>query len=279
MSRRTKQCPKCGSEVAQTALLCPHCRHSFRKGLQGFLETEHRGLKGAALIAVLTLLVGFLWALPGRLLSDDSVRRSRSVPEPSTSPAPPTPTPTPTPTPDSSKEPESTRAALYRPVVGGELSAGLSIGANHHLRGECVAGSFGNPGNPAAWRCFGYRDAQLGLIADPCWVLDAFRMICPRSPWVRTTRALIHSGPLPWELANAASRKEPWALELENGERCVHRYGGTIVSTAGGEVPLYQCATGEVFGVPDRSQEPWLAFYSSARGRSAQPVAIRVAWY
>jgi hypothetical protein len=77
----------------------------------------------------------------------------------------------------------------------------------------------------------------------------------------------------------------PWALELENGLRCVFNAGtGFVVAD---QRANYECGGvqfGEprgawIIGVPDRSSEPWLASVLSALGARSTEVAIKVAWY
>jgi hypothetical protein len=183
-----------------------------------------------------------------------------------------------------------------------------------HDRGNCFSDSQVNPAVFEAHRCFGTRNRigkvdgelvrRINYIYDPCWNsydADGPRLLCIDSPWTReavsfrvgrwmtfTKSGDIKYSHYPQSDARASIRQtRPWAMELDNGMRCVLA-GGMTYSVAGMRAN-YQCAMtdhprdgtieGWVIGDPNRTLPVWIVSFIRSGDASAAERGVRVAWY
>jgi hypothetical protein len=105
-----------------------------------------------------------------------------------------------------------------------------------------------------AYRCF----AGNNQIFDPCWVQDSTspHVICLQDPWHRTVVRLHVTKGYDDSHGTGASR-QPWAIRLLNGVRCVGVQGAA--GAVGGKGISYLCRDGKtvLLGTPDRSRALW----------------------
>lgn len=251
--------------------------------IRPWLAAKAKWIIGLFIVAAIGTM-GTLFAEEFLPFGENSPEQSpESALVPAQTPSPPLSI-SPTPERARTREVRETEVVLYRPVTAeGRINPSFEIG--HHRRGfgHCPYGALGNPGNPDTWRCFGTTVGNRGnprsLILDPCWEL--FRtptaVICPESPWSTGATVLRLVSELANEEQNVRSQKEPWALRLANGEKCLHRAGGTAFLVAG-TPPTYFCKEGEIIGRLDRQKAVWKAFYSSLDSTEVREVAVAKAW-
>jgi hypothetical protein len=176
---------------------------------------------------------------------------------------------------------------------------------SEHDRGDCGNWSLSDPGVPEAHRCFGetarYENGhKVTYLYDPCFDTFSEVLTCVEGPWSRTgTQFQLNN----WVTAGAKGLRKtntpfsprgslrkhlPWALELDNDQRCLLTGGATY--TIAGIRANYFCGKGShfsaddknggwVIGAPKRSQRLWLASYIATGTTETVEVEVRTAWY
>jgi hypothetical protein len=170
----------------------------------------------------------------------------------------------------------STQIRVFVPFSPDGLSKALTV--KEQITGECFSTSLASPARPDAWRCMANN-----AIYDPCFAQimgDGTQLACASSPWetsvsqFTTTKALeVNSGKLNW------TSGMPWALELENVQRCTLLTGATF-GIAGLRVNYGCDKGGSVVGEPDRSRSVWtVLYYANDGGYALEQAGVAVAWY
>ncbi|GAC57128.1 hypothetical protein GOHSU_16_00860 [Gordonia hirsuta DSM 44140 = NBRC 16056] len=87
-----------------------------------------------------------------------------------------------------------------------------------------------------------YSCAPSAAAAHTCWPAANSRtaLLCASTPWDKTLRSLTSDVPLTG--VNKPADPRPWALELDNGVRCVIRTGGAWGGRNDGYLGAYGCA-------------------------------------
>src|SRR5581483_4511783 len=119
-------------------------------------------------------------------------------------------------------------------------SGSLAVHITNTVRGSCFTGS-GAIARADAWRCsVGHN------LVDPCFATGAAQVLCPLDGPVSGTGLLDN---LPRnDLSNAlgdqdaGTRQLPWAIELDNGWKCLALTGAT--SVIAGKRLGYGCSNG-----------------------------------
>ena len=168
-----------------------------------------------------------------------------------------------------------------------------SLTVTSTTEGACTFGSSIANGRPDAWGC-----TTEGGVVDPCFENpflapdEAGEVACFDTPWSTDVVMLTLTAPLSREKegpAGAASGAAdtadeviqpwdlPWALELENGDRCSLMHG-TLVFMAG-QVVHYGCENGGmILGETDRSQPVWTVTYLAEGEVASNLVDVVIAW-
>ncbi len=127
-----------------------------------------------------------------------------------------------------------------------------------------------------AYRCFPGVNEVARSIGDPCFT-DGFaggtKLLCALSPIDSGVAEVDPTGGL--DDLERPSRDEalPWFLVLANGKRCRIYTGAT--GTLAGQRLNYGCRHGgEVYGDPQRGQQPWRILYKAPGSATADEVAI-----
>jgi hypothetical protein len=168
----------------------------------------------------------------------------------------------------------TTIATLYRPLS----STAVVVISGPTRSGSCWEGAITTPRRDA-WRCISGN-----YIYDPCFSsLRTPRIaLCVTEPWRDRGVRLQLTRSLPSSLANRGPlsiRSRPWALELQDGTRCIFDSGASRVLQR--LRANYFCRRGgaELFGLPDRRSEPWTIASAGARATHLGPrLAIVRAW-
>jgi hypothetical protein len=166
--------------------------------------------------------------------------------------------------------------AAYQPDG---LSDALRLVAS--FDGTCRVGSLMTPWRPDAFRC----TAADGLLYDPCFSAATGErdvVACAELPWNANVALMTLSEPLPVavEMSPAPlAAALPWALELENGDRCLLNTGATLLIA--GLRANYGCESAAIIlGDPDRSAPVWQVFILPLTGRYyMEQIGVAVAWY
>jgi hypothetical protein len=203
---------------------------------------------------------------------------------------------------------DSTEVRLFDPVPRGTLMPRFTKVS--YERGTCNASSNVDPA-PEVARCFSRR-----FILDPCWGALGDKLTCVVSPWsnqavmLTVTRYTFFIGKPPhyktidWnprsalpppdapfaeghDTDNVVESQPPWAMQLENGDRCVMVSGATY--TIAGQRANYICdPTGDfaqeadgawVIGYPDKSRRLWEVAYLRADSSETRRTSVSMAWY
>ena len=171
----------------------------------------------------------------------------------------------------------STSKQIYSPFVDGELRPGLSISDEYASApgagldgGGCTISDV-----TAAYRCF----TDNNFIFDPCYEdPTSVSVVCVRSPWA-TTAARVDVGGLP---SLAGIKHYPWALELQDGSKCVAVQGAR--GSVDGKVIRFNCGGDQTFGPLvigdiDRSRAAWNAtVVRDESGAGRKRVGVTTAW-
>jgi protein-S-isoprenylcysteine O-methyltransferase Ste14 len=56
-------CPECNKQISSSAINCPHCAYPIRKTKPTIIEQTAKKWKGAQLVGVLLLLLGFMQSI------------------------------------------------------------------------------------------------------------------------------------------------------------------------------------------------------------------------
>jgi hypothetical protein len=149
------------------------------------------------------------------------------------------------------------------------------------LTGSCWTASIVNP-RADAWRC-----SVGNQILDPCFSnLSDNKAVCMKMPWENSGILLNLSKTLPKRSGRSENfwQKDPWAIELTNGIRCVNDHSGTL-SIYAGMTSGSTCfdANGKVISTVyvnniDRSQPFWRIFIRS-NDMLLEQVAVKSVWY
>ncbi|CAA9583970.1 MAG: hypothetical protein AVDCRST_MAG59-5150 [uncultured Thermomicrobiales bacterium] len=187
--------------------------------------------------------------------------------------------------------PNRTDTRYVVPFTRDGLNPGLTVTST--IEGACPFGSSIANGRPDAWGC-----TTDGGVVDPCFenaylpVDEATEVACFDTPWSGEVVVLRLTAPLSREKegpgggpSGAADTAEeviqpwdlPWALELENGDRCSLMHGTLVVMA--GQVAHYGCENGGVIlGETDRSQPVWTVSYLAEGEVASHLVDVLTAW-
>jgi len=202
----------------------------------------------------------------------------------------------------------STSVRLFQPES--EIGASVTFAHVTHDRGKCQWASDADPGIKAVHHCFGKT-----FNYDPCWAGFSPTVVCVGSPWAHTATLFLalrytfsvgrgrHRRTVEWDpmsskqlpLGQAPQREPtappttapPWALELANGERCLFLPDRTyriedLTQTYLCDAKGFESSggpTGSVYGLPDRTHDPWEVQYMPEDGSTSASVPVEVAWY
>ena len=149
---------------------------------------------------------------------------------------------------------QSTRVVLFAPFDPTGLRANLKVTASVH--GTCWIESLASS-RPDAWRCMVGKGNS---IYDPCFSNeDRTRVACSEGLFSNRVLVIVLNKAL--ARREGSSERDPWALRLSNGARCMFVTGATDVIA--GMRLNYACNTGGwVLGDPNRSKEPWRVYYA-----------------
>lgn len=172
----------------------------------------------------------------------------------------------------------STQVRIFTPYTTNGLSIGLAV--TDEVSGSCFASSVASGARPDAWRC-----TVDNTIYDPCFENlfgDQKTLACAESPFPANVVLLTLTADLPaaqhiGELD--VTKAMPWALELENGEKCTLLTGATA-SVAGMRINYGCSENAYVVGSIDRSLPLWRVFYQTInRSLSLNQLGVTTAWY
>lgn len=171
-----------------------------------------------------------------------------------------------------------TQVRLFAPFNPGGLAVGLAV--TDEVSGNCFAGSVASPERPDAWRC-----SAGNAILDPCFqdvTGGSGTLACAEEPFSADVVVLTLTEELPQPTATGEpdfAAALPWAVELENGRRCVVLTGATA-PLAGMRIN-YGCDDGSrVAGPVDRTAPLWRVFFQAEDGGlSLDQVGVTTAWY
>jgi hypothetical protein len=155
-------------------------------------------------------------------------------------------------------------------------SGGLAVNVANTVSGSCFTGSSAI-GRSDAWRCTVGNN-----LVDPCFQTGAEQVLCPiGGPWGGT--GLLVNLPAN-DLSNAVADKDagtrqlPWAIELDNGWKCLGLTGATNVID--GQRLGYGCSNGAgLYGNVHRSSSAWTIDAAAAHANSIQSEPIKQAWF
>lgn len=127
--------------------------------------------------------------------------------------------------------------------------------------------------------------------ASTCWPSTPGSLLCMDNPWDLRLHRVTYGGPLP--PVQPIANPDPFALDLDDGTRCLLRNGGAWGGRDDGYVGVYGCgdpgADLAVLWVPsqgpgtciDRSTAVWTVKTGQLRSPSPPPrtQAVRSAWF
>lgn len=159
-----------------------------------------------------------------------------------------------------------TKTRVFAPY-GRDGAPAASVVAHHS--GSCFTASI-TVASHDAYRCF-----AANKILDPCFVVPGSRRLldCYTSPWSRATQLRVTHLPA---RSGTAHVSRPWAIELQDGTRCVVTNGTAAIVR---HVALgYGCPDGAA-GLTGRDDagHAWRALYRSTDGL-VQTVRVTAAW-
>jgi hypothetical protein len=140
--------------------------------------------------------------------------------------------------------------------------------------GHCWTTSIAAP-VPGAYRCL-----SANTIFDPCFApprqSGPVQVACVPDPW-SGAHVLRVTGALPSGASVGGTRAtRPWALELDNGQRCVAATG-TVPEVHGVNLD-YRCAHGRAAGLVDARTATVTADYGDPRTGALRLVTVRTLW-
>lgn len=145
---------------------------------------------------------------------------------------------------------KQTQFLVFMPWTSSGLQHGFGI--TSRLRGLCWTRSIAT-NRPDAWRCTAGND-----IYDPCFLRpgQGDQVVCAQTPFSRSLVFMRLSKPLGTEhgamLRWLQHKGEPWAVRLENGDKCALITGATEI--VDGKRLNYVCVrSGWIAGFPDRA--------------------------
>lgn len=172
---------------------------------------------------------------------------------------------------DRLSKPTPTEIALMRPI--GQAGPTKHFRIRKVTSGKCISTSVADSGDAYAARCFLSDD-----LLDPCWRTGAKQMLCVDTPWTREATVVNVTEQRFVRQKGQGARQDPWAVELSNGERCLHSEGGTQQPVAG-TIAKYSCGDGHLIGSPRQTTAAWRAPFVRAGGTAAIEVEVLRAWY
>jgi hypothetical protein len=161
---------------------------------------------------------------------------------------------------------------LYRPF--GETIEQVSPMIKESISGQCVKQSELIV-REDAWRCMAE-----GRVYDPCFVKPVgtkTKAVCPQSPWIGESVQIVLQTKLnndkntPLDMSTAF----PWAVELDNGEKCQAIDSKELVE---GMAVHYRCTNHHLLlGPIQRCKNPWAILEKTSDGMQA--VTLAKAWF
>ncbi len=143
-----------------------------------------------------------------------------------------------------------TQLLVFMPWTSTGLQRGFGISSR--VKGLCWTHAV-STNRPDAWRCTAGND-----IYDPCFVNPTHRdqVVCAETPFSRSLVFMRLGKPLSENATSMARWKEhkgePWAIRLDNGDKCAAITGATDI--VDGKRLDYACVrSGWIAGFPDRS--------------------------
>jgi len=167
---------------------------------------------------------------------------------------------------------QDTELNLFRPFG---KAAPQSDATSKAIEGECWQQSQ-RIKREDAWRC----NAN-GAVHDPCFIKqygDHRQALCAQAPWDSSTVLLNLANPADntQHLELDMSQTYPWAVELQNGEKCLSVDEG---STADGLPIHYQCNNqAQLIGHLQRCKTEWTMLRRSGNGQ-VETVPIARVWF
>jgi hypothetical protein len=178
-----------------------------------------------------------------------------------------------------SATPAATSKHLFRPFVGGKLSAGVHV--VRARRGYCWTGSGAAYLRRDAWRCFIGNEIYDPCFADPSGSVTGFVVCSFWMPWSNRVVKILLTRRLPASQRNpggAVTRRDPWAVKLRSGKGCTTFTGAT--GTIAGKGVHYGCVGGGYLLASPRRARTWTITYAASyKARSTRRVAIAEAWW
>jgi hypothetical protein len=151
-------------------------------------------------------------------------------------------------------------------------SAGnLTVDVADVASGKCWTSSIADPAR-GAYRCFSGNK-----ILDPCFAPSGkpgSSVACLADPW--SDALVLHlTEPLP-KVTSIARTTRPWALELDNGVRCVASTG--MVPSVGGVNLAFRCTNGAGAAVVNAHASAVVADYGWPRGKTLHHRTVTTMW-
>jgi hypothetical protein len=166
-----------------------------------------------------------------------------------------------------------TKVMIFQPYTNKTiLNSELIIAQRYN--GNCSMHSLANQTRSDAWRC-----QASNMTLDPCFE-DGIGLACIISPWAHKVAILELNTPLHTkENARIDTNMQPWALELENGQRCTFLSGATIMLNR--QRVNYTCGNYfyNVLGDVDRSSSTWKVSLYNYQSKIISKVAVSIAWF
>jgi hypothetical protein len=170
-------------------------------------------------------------------------------------------------------------------------ASGQSINGYYVINRQASPNVSACPGSsPAAVTSNIYECDPPEAAAEVCWPAQA-SLLCMTSPWSKTLRRFPSPGALP--AVNPPAAPVPFAMQLDDGTRCILPNGIDLGGRADATVPIYGC--GQNIGVLappdwdpalaiDRTQPLWAVYVGQLGPRDTPfPVPIRhtvtTAWF
>jgi serine/threonine protein kinase len=155
-------------------------------------------------------------------------------------------------------------------------SGSLAVHVTNTVSGSCFTSSSA-VARADAWRCTVGNN-----LVDPCFETGAEQVLCPIGGPFGGTGLLVN---LPSnDLSNQVPNKDsgtkglPWAIELDNGWKCLAFTGATNVID--GQRLGYGCSNGAgLYGNPHRSSSVWTIYGAGAHANTISSEPIKAVWF